>query len=273
MFFDSHVHISPFSHDARQSVHQLLNSAASRGLAGVMTSDHYEKGLYYEGVEDVFDIQSYFDVLSPHRQNRSGCQLRIGCELGYLPEVSRHLADVAKTWPFDGLILSLHILEGTDPYTSKELYQEEKTRLYRRFIRQMTRMLAEFPDFDILGHFDYITRYGNYADRKMYYLEQADELDELFQLMAKMDKALEINIRTVSKLREAGYTSETCWPDRDIVRRFLELGNRKIILGSDAHQPADVGHLFSQGAAWLKSLGCRHLVHYENRQAIMDPLE
>jgi histidinol-phosphatase (PHP family) len=275
MLYDTHTHLAPYSHDASQTVGELLAAAGAQGLAAVCTADHYEKDLFYiAGQEDIFEPAGYFHDLLPIQAEQApgAVRLLLGAELGYLPHLVEHLAGFAATWPFDEIILSLHILDGVDPFISPEIYLPGKLEVYGRYLRQMARMCCECPDFDILGHFDYFSRYAPYPDRKMYYAELPDDFDCLLVTLVEMDKALEINTRTVTKLLSVGYRGSEIWPDPLIIHRYLDLGGRLISLGSDGHHTGSAGKLIREGAAWLQSLGCMEQVHYEQRRALVSSL-
>jgi histidinol-phosphatase (PHP family) len=274
MFYDNHTHLLPYSHDASQTLDQLLADAARNGLAGVMSADHYEKDLFYDGREDIFNLAAAFADLEPIRsgQPATACQYLIGIEMGYAPHLAGHLAEVTRTYPFDGVILSLHILDGRDPFHDRAIYDEPKADLYDRYLRQLAAMIADCPDSDMIGHFDYIARYAPYGDRKLYFRENAEAMDLFLRSVIARDKTLEINTRSVLALRHLGYGVAASWPDPAIIRRYLELGGEKISLGSDAHRDGEAGQLFTEGAAWLQSLGCRWLTHYQRRRAILDSL-
>jgi histidinol-phosphatase (PHP family) len=114
MLCDTHTHLAPYSHDASQTIGELLAAAEAQGLAAVCTADHYEKDLFYAaGREDIFDPAGYFHDLLPvqAKQAQSAVRLFLGAELGYLPHLVDHLAGFAAAWPFDEIILSLHILD------------------------------------------------------------------------------------------------------------------------------------------------------------------
>lgn len=275
MFCDTHTHLAPYSHDARQSVAELLSCADRQGLSAVCTADHYEKDIFYTGGrEDIFDPAVYFNDLQPVQAGRSAGEARLllGVELGYLPHLDDHFAQFVTAWPFDSVILSLHILEGEDPFINPELYRPGKVDVYSRYLRSMTHMIQACPNFDILGHFDYISRYAPYADRKIRYSELPEEFDNFLRMLIASKKALEINTRTIVKLLSTGYAAQEALPDDEIIVRYLELGGRLISLGSDGHQANEAGNLFGEAVKWLKSLGCSQLVHYEKRQAVFSPL-
>ncbi|MEA4888300.1 MAG: histidinol-phosphatase HisJ family protein [Clostridiaceae bacterium] len=275
MLIDHHTHIVPYSSDARQTLSDLRTAVSQNGLDGVCITDHYEKDIYYiAGREDVFSLDEYFKHLQPYRQIQAGAQplLLIGVELGYLPHLNRYYGQIAAEYPFDAVILSLHILDGEDPYVDEKIYRHGKAPLYTRYLERMCEMMVHCPDFDILGHYDYITRYATYDDPKMRYRETPEAFDALFRILIDTGKTLEINTRTIIKLQKAGYAGEDAWPDPEIITRYKQLGGRRISLGSDAHQPGEPGGLFHETADWLRDLGCRQLVYYIGRQAVMTSL-
>ncbi len=275
MLIDTHTHLSPYSHDAGQSVTELLTMADRQGLAAVCTADHYEKDIFYRGgEEDIFDPVAYFRELLPVQASRptGTARLLLGVELGWLPHLNDHFAQFTAEWPFDCVILSLHILLGVDPFINPEIYRPGKLEVYGRYLQELAVMARNCPDFDILGHFDYISRYAPYPDRKIRYGELPVEFDRLLQTLIDMDKALEINTRTAVKLQSVGYVGQDAWPDAAIIRRYQALGGQLISLGSDAHQADQAGTLFSEAVVWLKNIGVRQLVHYEKRQACFTPL-
>lgn len=273
MLFDTHNHLAPFSYDAIQTIEELLGQADRLNLAGVCTADHYEKDLFYDhGREDIFNIDEYFRQLLPIKNSRQAGQakLLIGVEFGWLPHLTAHLSDLAQAYPFDEIILSLHILDGEDPFIDKNAYLPGKMEVYSRYLNRMAEIVRVFPDFDILGHFDYISRYCDYPDRKMRYDEMPGAFDNLLSALVSRGKSLEINTRTITKLLQVGYDRADAWPDQAIIQRYLTLGGQLVSLGSDGHMPLGTGELVAETADWLKSAGCRHLVHYENRLPICE---
>jgi histidinol-phosphatase (PHP family) len=271
MFVDTHSHQVFFSNDARQTLGELLADARTAGLAGICITDHFDKDVSYEpGVEDVFDLDDYFQQLEPVRKATSGetTRLLIGIELGWMPHLSDYLQVITSNRPFDSIILSLHFLDGQDIYLEPGVFSAGVVPAYRRSLERTLTMMEGFPDFTILGHFDYISRYAPDHQRLQYNHAPA-AFDAIFRYLAAHGKCLEINTRTTLKRQQQGLAADLTWPDPQIIRRYLELGGKHISLGADSHQKGQAGLLFAEAAAYLKNQGVTHLTHYENRQPIL----
>ena len=271
MLTDTHTHLVGFSSDGRQTADQLLIQAARENLAGICVTDHYEKDVFYTpGVEEIFSLSDYFTQLEPLRRKTAARppHLYLGIELGYMPQLAADYLKLVRQWPFDQVILSLHILDGEDPYADQSIYRDGQTSLYQRYLERLGDMIIVIPDHDIVGHFDYICRYAPYSDRKMRYAMMPQAFDNFFRIMIKNEKCLEINSGTIAKLLAVGYEGFDAWPDPQILLAYQKLGGFRISLGSDAHYPEHIARFLCEGSQWLKQLGFTHLTHYVNRQPV-----
>ena len=186
MLIDHHTHTVQYSFDGRQTAAELLQSARDRGLDGVCLTDHYEKDVsYIDDQEAIFDLDAYYRFcmgLKDQRQSRDPAVL-YGIELGYLPHLDHCYARLTLRYPFDAVIMSLHILDGEDPWSDRKIYRRGRRFVYGRYLEQLTQLIKACPDFDILGHFDYISRYAQWPDRKITWNEQPDHFDTLFKAL------------------------------------------------------------------------------------------
>ena len=89
-----------------------------------------------------------------------------------------------------------------------------------------------------------------------------DLTDEIFKILIKNKKALEIKVSGL--LRELKSTL----PDETLVRRFRELGGEYITIGTDAHCADMVGKGIEQGIEVAKSAGFSKYCIYENHKPI-----
>lgn len=273
MFFDTHAHVAPWSHDASLTIDELLQETAQKKLIGICTADHYEKDLFYErGYEDIYDPEALFEQLYPLRKvpslDREGPAFLVGTEIGWLPHLNHHLADLVSHYPFDSVILSLHVFDGHDPFLESDFYDAGLDVVYRTAIERMSDMILACPNFDLIGHFDYISRYTSIPACKMQYTHAPEAFDRLFSLLRDRNKGLEINTGTFAALERAGYRDDARFPDPAIIRRYLELGGTILALGSDAHRPGQIAQNFDQIRPWLIELGVDKLTYFVERKPI-----
>lgn len=276
MFIDTHTHLTPWSHDAGQTLTELTDQLGKNNLAGACITDHYEKDLFYAPFgEDVFDLDAYFASNGPVRQEPDSMHpgLLVGVEAGWLPHLHNHLTEVIRHYPFDSVILSMHLLHGQDPFVDKTVYAAGPSVLYPDLIDSMAAMVESFQDFDILGHFDYFSRYAPWPQPKLLYRHSPAAFDRLFRILISQDQCLEINTRTILKLEKIGCSKTDRFPDAAIISRYLELGGKYLSLGSDAHQAGEVGQLFPETTCWLKKQGVTALTYYSRRKPCLIPIQ
>ena len=187
--------------------------------------------------------------------------IEVGMEEKSRPELEKHLAENC----FDQITASVHYLEDSDPYYGPYYKGKNWKEAYGRYLEAYLREMKWLGDrFDIMGHFDYITRYAPYPKESILYRDFPGLFDEILRFLAENGKAIEINTKTYKT-----YRMRTPQLDRDIFIRFMELGGEAIVLGSDSHDCEQVGYRFEYYAQFVKSLGFRRLAHYENRKLKM----
>ena len=272
MLIDHHTHTIPYSFDARQAGFELLEAAAKSHLDGVCLTEHYEKDVsYIAGEEAIFNLDRYARTVRDLKAlgGQLGVRVLYGIELGYLPHLDKLYGRLALRYPFDAIIMSLHILDGEDPYSDQAIYLRGRQHVYGRYLDVLAHMVDACPDWDILGHFDYISRYAPWEHRKLTFAEQPDRFDHLLRRLAATGKTLEINTATVRVLRASGLSAAAAWPDPAILAHYRALGGERVCLSSDAHDAAGVGGLLPEGRDWLRAQGFAYLTHITKRQAVM----
>jgi len=88
-----------------------------------------------------------------------------------------------------------------------------------------------------------------------------DVLDPILKILAQNGKTLEINTKTYQKFQ---YGTPTL--DKNVIRRFRELGGEAVSLGSDAHSDEKIGEQFGIYTDILRQCGFRYGVYYRNRR-------
>lgn len=264
---DMHTH-SDNSFDAKNSVDEMCRAAIDRGLCALAITDHCEAPFIRFGADCEFgcfdeQIPKSFADASEAREKYSG-KLKVirGMELGepcHDPAATQHALGYAD---FDFVLASVHNLKNMQDFYYMNYSGVDIDKLLRKYFTELCET-AEFPHFDSLSHLTYPLRYIVAGTGKMPDLTRYMDLtDEIFKILIKNKKALEINVSGL--FRELKSTL----PDETLVRRFRELGGEYITIGTDAHCADMVGKEIEQGIEVAKSAGFSKYCIYENHKPI-----
>ena len=270
---DVHNHLGGWSPDAGQTLDELLSKASELNLNGVAISDHYDADAdcYPNGDPWVFDAKEYMDAfydlrrLPSRRQPGDPPGFLISVELGWTEAVTDELCALLRDNPFDYGILSVHYLDRCDPFYDKQaIYRESLADTYTRVINVVADSAKAVPEARIIGHYDFFSRYATENRSKMFYRQAPDAFDRLFRIMHENGQILEINAGTIDSLmRNKGYSLKDALPDKDVLRRYRELGGHFLAFASDAHYNTQFGRLMRPTLAYAASLGFRDWAWFE----------
>lgn len=274
--YDNHNH-SQFSFDGgRTSVGKTVNSAIGKGLAGVCFTDHCDffvppmKAKYEEYVPEVFDVEARnAEIDKVNAKCPQDFHVFKGIEIGVQKSERDKIAAHLEKYSFDEIIASVHYLDDTDPFWGG--YYEGKTwrYAYGHYLETLYDEMVWLGDrFDIMGHYDYVTRYAPYPECSILYKDFPDILDSMLRYLAENGKALEINTKTYQDFK-----GRTPVLDKNILMRYRELGGEIISLGSDSHDADRVGFNFERTAALVSRCGFRYLAHFDKRKPVMLPIK
>ncbi|MCB0086693.1 MAG: hypothetical protein KDE54_02175, partial [Caldilineaceae bacterium] len=56
-------------------------------------------------------------------------------------------------------------------------------------------------------------------------------------------------------------------PGPDILRWYVEMGGERVTLGSDAHQPRNIGGKLEQALTIARQAGLKYVTHFRQREA------
>lgn len=263
---DVHMHTS-FSHDSKSAPEEMIQKSIEKGLEVICFTDHYDKDYLGWGEESVFDVEKYFKVLEPLREKyRDRLDIRIGVELGMQPHLGGFFTELTKQHPFDFVIGSLHVIDGQDPALGTLFNGKSDEEVYRRAFVEMLEDIRSTPDFDVLGHIDYVVRYGNGKAEGYSYQKYADEIDEILKAVIERGKGIELNMAGLK------YGLPFAHPHPDILKRYRELGGEIITVGADGHCPEHIAYDFHKADDILKSCGFRYYTEFKERKPVFKVL-
>lgn len=264
--FDCHMH-SKLSTDSIMNVVDACETALQLGLEGIAFTDHLD--IDYPDADESFniDFNQYFSEISVVKDKYKG-KLNIlrAIEVGIQPHVIDESLRIVKSGPFDYVLASVHVIDGIDPYA--RVYYEDRSKLdaYERYLREIYFMITNIDDFDMVGHFEYITRYAHYVDRSIRYADHTDVFDSILKELIRQGRGFEVNTGTY---RDPAVQVEY---DASVLKRYRELGGELVCLGSDAHRTDHIGLRFDYFAQIIRDAGFKYTVHFENRKPVYDKL-
>jgi histidinol-phosphatase (PHP family) len=182
---DSHLHTIHFSSDAKMTIDELFVAAELAGLSAVVLTEHFDDDFPHDlPVPLIFDIPTFFESLAKWRQTCPPLlSLRAGIEFGYQPQLAEKYELIARSFPFDSVILSNHLIGGVDPFIYRDCYSMSKSDLHFTYINSLADMAERCTFYDILGHYDYIVRYSPHKDPTMRYTDCPAAFDRLFRIL------------------------------------------------------------------------------------------
>ena len=268
---DYHLHTSPFSPDATQTIDELCTQAEAWGLSHIAITDHVDLPSHTFGSDlpfDILDTEAYKASIARAQAAHPSITILRGVELGYNPgfwdETLRRHGQLEPEF----VIGSLHLVDGIDPYLPE--YYEDKTRqqAYGLYLERLLSALSPMSTVcHVLGHLDYVTKFAPYDDPEMRLQDYPDLLDAILAQCIHLGLGLEIN---TSGYRRPG--CETPLPGLSILRRYRELGGELLTLGSDAHHAKDVGYRLDDAAALAQEAGFNHYTVFSTGNPIFVPL-
>lgn len=267
---DFHMH-TDFSSDCDTPPGDMIEGAIQKGLHTICITDHNDKDYpadqHAKAPEFMFDVDRYFEVLSSLKADYADrIAVRMGIEIGLQPHLGEYFEELTKKYPFDFVIGSVHLIEGKDPYYKDSLDGYTDEEFYRKAFLVTLENLKEVKSFDVLGHIDYVVRYGRHQARDYSYRKYADLLDEILKEIIEMGKGIELN--TSGFKYGLGFSH----PHPDVIRRYRELGGEIITIGADAHKPTHIAYDFSQAGGILKECGFKYYTEFKGRKPIFKQL-
>lgn len=255
---DFHVHTS-FSTDARATPEEMIQGAIQKGLQTICITDHYDLDFTEPGF--LLEPNEYVATLEKLReQYKSKIDIRIGIEFGLQPHLGEACRELANKYPFDFILGSLHVIDGMDPYRRKYFDDKTDEEAYRRAFECTIENIRSISDYDVLGHIDYVVRYGKEQAKEYSYVKYADYLDVILKHLIEHGKGLEVNT--------AGwkYGLAFAHPHQDVLKRYKELGGEIVTIGSDGHRPEHLAYDFGRVKDYLETCGFEYYTEFRRRK-------
>ncbi|HHX61383.1 MAG TPA: histidinol-phosphatase HisJ family protein [Epulopiscium sp.] len=257
---DYHTH-TELSLDSMAPMEDQVKQAISLGFSEMVITDHHESLAPEEKYfleTDLSDYIKHFNTIKEKYKNQ--INLKLGAEIGYEARGKDVLDKFIQDNPFEFVICSMHSQEGEDFYFGSFFANKTKKDAFTQYFQAVKDCISEFKNFDVIGHLDFICRYGNYPNHDLNYLDYKEIIDDILKILISNHKGIEMN---TSGLR---YGVGHMHPRLDIIKRYKELGGEIITIGSDAHTPRDIGADHEYARSLLKEAGFEYFTTFNNRK-------
>lgn len=259
---DFHTHTN-YSSDSETKPEEQIEKAIALGLETICITDHHDYG--FEGFE--LDLASYMQKMEMLKaQYQDKIDVRIGVELGIQLGMQSYANQFYHFYPLDFIIGSLHYIDGEDPYYKKIFVGKTDTEVYRFAFEYMLDCVRETTDFDVLGHIDYVVRYGEHREQEYSYHKFSDVIDEILRIIVQNGKGIELNTAGLK------YGLPFAHPHKDILKRYRELGGEIITVGSDGHKPEHIAYEFGKVNEILTDCGFKFYTEFRKHKPIFKRL-
>jgi len=262
MLSDWHMH-TEFSLDSDAKPEDMIESAVLKGLDAVCITDHEDKDYESQGDLWTFDIERYFARMKEMQEKyQDRIAVRIGVEIGLQPHLGEYYRNYVGQNPFDFVIGSVHLIGARDPYYKEFFEGRSDGDAYEETFAETYENIRNVEDFDVLGHLDYVTRYGKHQAEEYSYARFSDMIDQILRYLIEHGKGIELNTAGLK------YGLPYAHPHTDVLKRYRELGGEIITVGSDAHKPEHVAYDFWKVPEILQRCGFRYYTEFAGRRPI-----
>ncbi len=242
---DGHVH-TRLCHHAKGEMEEYVQAAIERQLEKIIFLEHLEVGVnYWESTWLTGEDFSYYFEEGRRLQDKYRGQLDIGLgvEVGYNPARKKEILDFLKEYQWDRIGVSYHFIESGGRHlnmvSSKQanldaLGQFGLEKAATMYYEHLLDAVQSLPG-QVLCHLDAVLRYhpeSYFTNRHL------DLVQQIFRAMAAKGMGLEVNTSGY-KLRNEPF------PALFLLKEAVGCGIR-LVAGSDAHRPHDVGRYFDR---------------------------
>ena len=142
--FDFHMH-SNVSFDSEERASDMVRAARERGLREICFTDHYDHSVFYEGVEEAFDLDTYAAVYDGLTDPE--VLIRRGAEFGLQPDNVDKLTWLLSARSFD--LLSVRFITWASLKYTRRLFGRAKA--LSRPSRSILRLLLSVSAFTAIS--------------------------------------------------------------------------------------------------------------------------
>lgn len=263
MFADMHTH-SKYSPDSACSITDMASQQKNMGAAIFAVTDHFINIPYSKSTESFDLIKSCFEEIDT--LSIEGIEIIKGIEIGDMYLNKQETQSIIDKLNPDVVIGSVHVV----PYKKlshihlmdfSSLTEDELNEFMHLYFETVYKNIR--CGCDILGHLTLPLRYLS-AKFNIFIdlLPYEDQINKILEYIVKNNIALEINTSAL----KSGLMDFL--PDKNIVKKYRDMGGILITLASDAHIKENASYGFTEAKEMLASLGITEAYYFKNRKPI-----
>ena len=251
MKIDYHVHT--LYSDGGRGLSDYIDQAGKKGSDEIGFSDHvhFEKASWSM---DLANLPKYLNEIHTLKRT-SKISVKAGLEVDFIPSKIDGLMQIVRNHELDYLMGSVHHIGDWLIDSDRHLYRWKDAnvdQVYKKYFALVQEM-AESKLFDTVGHLDLTKKFGFRPKEDISSL-----LLETVEIISKSNMCVEVNTGGLRK------PCHEMYPSPSLLKMCYDHGV-PVTLGSDAHQPEDVGADFEQAVNLLRKTGYTETVRFDKR--------
>ncbi len=236
-----------------------VESAIKKGLEEIVFTDHFETLNRSGKLEDVIDYGEYSTELNILKDKYSKIiDIKLGAEINLQHDRLDEMNSTIREYNFDFVIGSLHLVDYCDVGISQYYRGLTCDEYHTKYFKDLLKMLENDFSFSVLGHLDFVTRYGGYKNNFVDLKIQYEYVEQILKKIILMGRGIEIN---TSALR---YGKKEFHPSSEIIRLYKELGGEIVTVGSDSHNAETIAYNFDMVEKFLLDSGFKYYTIFKN---------
>lgn len=265
MIIDSHTHTA-YSKHATGSVDDIVRAAIVFGVNVLTITDHAPFAIDSDNRLLESELDTYLDDIRRARHKYAGhIKILAGLEVDYMLGARRHAERLLSSLDLDFVVGSVHYLSVDGQRVNVwDLRRLNEPAVLKQFSLSLEESVS-CGLFDAIGHPDSMLRSVPAARWRELFLP-------LVPLFQRHDVSYELNASGPRKSswdssKKCEFNGRWSYPCRETLPELLSSG-ATFTVGSDAHNPADVGVGLNDMLAELAPIGLKSICYYEDRQRI-----
>ena len=238
---------------------EQCSGAIAKGIPEIGITDHFD-------LHPLDDCSGYFkfaEWVAEFDRVRADFAdrliVRAGIEIGEPHLFQAETRALLAQYPFDYALGSLHWVNDLVVFDPR-FFDRPADEAFGAFFEELERM-TRVGGFDVLSHFDVVVRrglpvYGEYEPRRY-------EASIRAVLKNCIEQGIALDINSQGLRRQCGVLT----PSVEVLKWYVELGGERVTLGSDAHEPQDIGADLDAALAAARAAGLKYVTQFERREA------